>query len=203
HGWQHDGIDYVVKSRVAGLGLFALAGSITMESHGKLTPRGLQPERFEGRKRNNPTETALFDRAAGLLRLAGHERTKELALPPDTQDLASVWYQLAWQQEAEFSLWICNGRSVVERHFSVRGEENYASRVGNLRVLHLESPAAPGEDAYEVWLALDHHRLPVRIRQTNRKGETYEQQVKDLQYPGVHLAEAAAQAPAAGLRAPD
>ncbi|MBL8473620.1 MAG: DUF3108 domain-containing protein [Rhodocyclaceae bacterium] len=196
HGWQHDGTDYVVKSRVAGLGLFALAGSITLESRGKLTSRGLQPEHFEGRKRRNPTETVQFDRSAGLLRLSGRDQTRELELPPDTQDLASVWYQLGWQHESEFSLWVCNGRSLTQRRFRSAGEENFDSRVGPLRVLHLVSDAAPGEDAYDVWLALAHHRLPVRIRQTNRKGEVYDQQIKEMQYPGTHLAEAPGERPA-------
>jgi hypothetical protein len=49
-----------------------------------------------------------------------------------------------------------------------------------LRTWHLKTPALPGEQAMELWLAPDHNNLPLRIRFTDRKGEVYEQNVVEI-----------------------
>ena len=46
-----------------------------------------------------------------------------------------------------------------------------------IRTLHLR---AMTDSVTEIWLALDHHRLPVKIRYTDKKGDIFEQVATEI-----------------------
>ena len=57
------------------------------------------------------------------------------------------------------------------------GEEDIDTPAGRFRTLHLR---AAGETLTEIWLALDHQRLPVKIRFTDKKGDSYSQVLSEF-----------------------
>ena len=57
------------------------------------------------------------------------------------------------------------------------GEEDIDTPAGHFRTLHLR---AMTDSVTEIWLALDHHRLPVKIRFTDKKGDVFEQIATEL-----------------------
>ena len=60
------------------------------------------------------------------------------------------------------------------------GEEEIDTPAGRFRTLHLR---AMTDSVTEIWLALDHHRLPVKIRFTDKKGDVFEQIATELGSP--------------------
>jgi hypothetical protein len=57
------------------------------------------------------------------------------------------------------------------------GEEEIDIPAGHFRALHLRTV---GDTVTEIWIALDHHRLPVKIRYTDKKGDVFEQVATEL-----------------------
>jgi hypothetical protein len=60
------------------------------------------------------------------------------------------------------------------------GEEEIETPAGRFRTLHLR---AMTDNVTEVWIALDHDRLPVKIRFTDKKGDSFEQVATELGSP--------------------
>ena len=58
------------------------------------------------------------------------------------------------------------------------GEEVIETPAGRFRTLHLR---AMTDNVTEIWIALDRERLPVKIRFTDKKGESFEQVATDIE----------------------
>ncbi|MBS3916855.1 MAG: DUF3108 domain-containing protein, partial [Sulfuritalea sp.] len=57
------------------------------------------------------------------------------------------------------------------------------------RTWHMKTPALPGEQAMELWLASDYRNLPVRIRFVDRKGDVFDQNAVEMVIDGMALTE--------------
>jgi hypothetical protein len=99
-----------------------------------------------------------------------------------TQDILSLNYQLAYLGGlAEGSvIGVVTGRKYERYAVDSLGEEEIETPAGRFRTLHLR---AMTDKTTEVWIALDRQRLPVRIRFTDKKGESFEQVATEIGSP--------------------
>ena len=99
-----------------------------------------------------------------------------------TQDILSLNYQLAYLGKlAEGStIGVVTGKKYERYTLDSLGEEEIEVPAGRFRTLHLR---ALTDNTTEIWIALDRQRLPVKIRFTDKKGESFEQVATELGSP--------------------
>ncbi len=183
HEWRHDGVHYSLRSVVETVGIAALFKSVKVVqiSHGEMTPHGLKPDEFQ-LDRGKGSEGARFDWAAGTV--TNGQRIDPL--PQGTQDMLSIYYQLALVQPKSGSLDmpIATGRKLEHYHFEVLGEKVLATSEGDQQTVHLK--VKTGSDTMELWLAPQLGPLPLRIRIVNKNGDVYDQRAKLGANPASH-----------------
>ena len=181
HRWKFsaDG-SYRLQSRIETRGLAALFKPLRQEheSRGQMGPAGLQPIHFSVLRNGQPRgEDADFDWPAGevLLERDGSRHP----LHPGSQDVLSLNYQLAYLSRLEegIRIGVVTGKKYEHYALDAMGEEDIDTPAGRFRTLHLR---AAGETLTEIWLALDHQRLPVKIRFTDKKGDSYSQVLSEF-----------------------
>ena len=181
HRWKFsaDG-SYRLQSRIETSGLAALFKPLRQEheSRGQMGPAGLQPIHFSVLRNGQPRgEDADFDWPAGevLLERDGSRHP----LRPGSQDVLSLNYQLAYLSRLEegIRIGVVTGKKYEHYALDALGEEDIDTPAGRFRTLHLR---AAGETLTEIWLALDHQRLPVKIRFTDKKGDSYSQVLSEF-----------------------
>lgn len=142
---------------------------MVMESRGKLTADGLQPERFSVLRNGvESSEKAAFDWSQMLIRVGnGAPQT----MRHGTQDLLSFNYQLGFMSHPEVGndLPLTTGKKYGVYRLEVLGDEEIEIPPGRMRTLHLR---APGVNTTELWLAYDYLLLPVKIRYVDNKGDS-------------------------------
>ena len=166
---------YRLSSRSETSGLASLFRPVRFESEssGRLVAEGLQPTAYRTRKNSRDNgENADFDWSTVTVTLQRDGRS--VAMLPGTQDLLSFPFQLAYlvPTEGTGTLGVVTGRNYEAQRLETLGEEWLETPAGRFRCLHLR---AQGANLTEVWLALDRERLPVKIRFTDKKGESYVQ----------------------------
>lgn len=151
---------------------------IENESRGRLVAGGLRPDSFRTlRNGRETTENADFDWTTGSVRLARDGSVQAVAR--GTQDLLSLNYQLAWlgRLEEGSGIGVVTGKKYAFYALDSLGEETLETPAGTFRTLHLR---AMTDSVTEVWIALDRQRLPVKIRFTDKKGESFLQIATDI-----------------------
>ncbi len=154
---------------------------ITTESAGRLVAGGLQPARYRSLKNGkDANENADFDWVAGEVHLSRDGSVRPIA--PGTQDILSLNYQLAYMGSlAEGAVvGVVTGKKYERYQMDSLGEEAIELPAGHFRTLHLR---ALTDNMTEVWIALDHNRLPVKIRFTDKKGDSFVQVATELGSP--------------------
>lgn len=175
HRWAVGGGRYQFQSITETTGLAALLRPVRLEteSRGSIGPRGLVPEEYRVEKNGQPSEeSASFDWEREQVKIAGRELDEPLR--PGSQDLLSLHYQLAYLPDLSngAAFWVATGKKYEQFNFDALGEEVIQLPAGSFRTLHLQSLTG---SRTELWLALDHLLLPVKIRHTDKKGEVFEQ----------------------------
>lgn len=176
--WAFEGERYQLASRSVTTGLADLVRPQhrTYLSQGALTPEGLRPERFtmsRNRGRGLEEARAVFDWSDGQVSLGASGAPTVQRLPPGTQDIVSIIYQLALDPPASGRVHfaVTNGRRIDTYAFDVRPEETIETPLGTLRTLPVHQVRRPGAESVDVWLASEYRYLPVRIRFIGRDGE--------------------------------
>lgn len=184
HRWEfaEDG-SYRLNGVTETSGLAALIKPVRLEveSRGRLVAGGLQPESFRSLKNGQETrERADFDWSSREVRLARDNSVRPVA--PGSQDLLSLNYQLAYLPKIEegASIGVVTGKKYERYALDSLGEEEIEVPAGRFRTLHLR---AMTDNTTEIWIALDRGRLPVKIRFTDKKGESFEQVATELGIP--------------------
>nr|MBL8412015.1 DUF3108 domain-containing protein [Dechloromonas sp.] len=184
HRWEfaEDG-SYRLHGVTETSGLAALIKPVRLEveSRGRLVAGGLQPETFRSLKNGQETrESADFDWSSREVRLARDNSVRPIA--PGSQDLLSLNYQLAYLAKIEegASIGVVTGKKYERYALDSLGEEEIEVPAGRFRTLHLR---AMTDNTTEIWIALDRGRLPVKIRFTDKKGDSYEQVATELGIP--------------------
>ncbi|WP_265948010.1 DUF3108 domain-containing protein [Dechloromonas sp. A34] len=168
-------------TETSGLAALLRPARLEQESSGRLVAGGLQPERFRSLKNGkDANENADFDWASREVRLSRDGSLRPIA--PGAQDILSLTYQLAYLGKlAEgSSLGVVTGKKYERYELDSLGEEEIEVPAGRFRTLHLR---AMTDNVTEIWIALDRARLPVKIRFTDKKGESFEQVATELGMP--------------------
>lgn len=153
--------------------------SVFWESQGKITESGLQPHRFMERKSiKGVTALGELDWQAKVITLGGLHRFE---LPPGTQDLLSLFYQLGYPGAGEVGILpIVTGKRIEGYRFELLGVEDLALPFGQTwRTQHIRARYGQNE-VTEVWIALEQFGLPVQIRIVDRKGVVYYLQATEV-----------------------
>lgn len=184
HRWEfnEDG-SYTLTGVTETTGLAGLIKPLRHEviSRGHMAPGGLQPETFRTLKNGkDTTENADFDWSTAEVRLARDGSVRSIA--PGTQDLLSLNYQLAFfaRPENGSSIGVVTGKKYERYELDSLGEEEIDTPAGHFRTLHLR---AMTDNITEIWIALDRQRLPVKIRFTDKKGDSFEQVATEIGSP--------------------
>lgn len=184
HSWEftEDG-RYRLTGMTETSGLVALFKPLVFEneSSGKLVAGGLQPETYRTRKNGkDANENADFDWSTAEVRLSRSGATQPVS--PGAQDILSLNYQLAYLRHPEggATVGVVTGKKYDRFALDSLGEEEIDIPAGHFRTLHLR---AMGDTVTEIWIALDRHRLPVKIRYTDKKGDIFEQVATEIGSP--------------------
>lgn len=168
--WEFADGRYRLRSVIETTGLVRLLRTvfIEMESVGRYSEAGLQPEVFAIRRdTRKPRERALFDWETMRIKVGNRG---DQVLDPGAQDLLSLYYQLGFLElpmGGHASLPVATGKKYSTYRLEVLGEEEIEVPLGVLRTLHVR---APGDNVTEFWLAYDYRKLPVKIRHLDSDG---------------------------------
>jgi len=170
---------YRIVSESVPVGALALFQKpATAESNGRVTPEGLQPERFAGRRIGSGQVRAEFDWQGERLSISRDSRTETVGLPAGTQDRLSIMYQFMFQQldgREWLDLAMTDGRRLAHYRYSVTPGVEIDTPLGRMATLHLVKQADQDGGGTEIWLARDRHFLPVRMVVRESNGTRYEQ----------------------------
>jgi hypothetical protein len=178
--WEFDAGRYRLISSVETTGLAWLLRSvdIEMESIGRISGEGLQPEAFGiMRSGRRARERALFDWEAMKVRVSDES---DHALDPGAQDLLSFYYQLGFLDIAPGrtgSLPLATGKKYDIYRLENLGDETIEIPLGVLATRHLRTP---GENATEIWLSYEYRLLPVKIRHIDNDGSAFVQVATEI-----------------------
>lgn len=170
---------YVLKSEVEAKGWASLfLGKLKQQSEGMVTERGLKPSQYFYQYGDNTdkTQRASFDWQAGKLTMQNGKKIKTAPLVEGAQDFLSFMYQFMFVPPLEqMQLSIANGKKLGTYDYGFEGEETLSTKMGELRTVHIFRSRADSDEKTELWLALDYHYLPVKVRQTEKDGSVIEQ----------------------------
>ncbi len=148
-----------------------ISGSIEQHSEGLVTPKGLQPVTFQQKTTGSKRQLANFDWTTNRVTLDTGKRTDVLDLPPGTQDFLSFMYQFMFIPPLDdMRLNIVTGKKLKTYLYEFEGEESLPTKMGALHTVHIARTTNDGDEKTELWLAVDHRHLPVRIRKTDKDG---------------------------------
>lgn len=151
--------------------LLFISGSIEQSSEGLVTASGLQPLTFRQKTTGGKPQTANFDWSASKVKLDTGKRVDDLDLPPGTQDFISFMYQFMFVPPLQdMRINMITGKKLRTYLYEFEGEETLNTKMGPLRTVHIGRSTGDGEEKTELWLAMDHRHLPVRIRKTEKDG---------------------------------
>ena len=172
---------YILTSITEATGIFSFvkSGKLVQTSQGKLGARGLEPVAYtiQRGQTDSTTETAQFDRTTHMLLINSGDNKRNVPLPEQAQDLLSFIYQLAVTapQSGVVRMNITNARKLDQYDYQVIGEEILETPLGTLKTLRLSKVRTPNEDGVDIWLGVDYHYLPVKVKLTDKHGDSVEQ----------------------------
>ena len=173
------GYRIISESQAVGLLATFVREPLRMVSSGQLIASGLRPLRFESKRGDDdPRQVrAAFEWEAGQLAITQRGKTETLTLPPATQDPLSSMYQFMFLEPEKlqrFELSITNGRKLDHYLYAVRAGVEIETPLGRMTTVHLVKQHRPDETGGEVWLAPQHHYLPVKVVILEENGSRFE-----------------------------
>jgi hypothetical protein len=172
--WKRKGERYEISGSAEASGFFTLflEGRITQESSGTVTPEGLRPERFSERRGDTPEEGLAFDWDSRTVEFRRGSTNRKGVLTDSTVDWLSMIFQLAHMPPAQDGtlIRVYTQRRMHEYRLMVVGQEELDLPFGRATTLHLRHEGAKPEEAVDVWLGVDQHYLPVKLRYPVARG---------------------------------
>ena len=166
--WDRDGESYSIRGEAEAEGFFTLflEGRIVQESRGTVTASGLRPERFSENKPGGPAEGLEFDWGGGQVTLDRNGEKKTTPLAANTVDWLSMIFQLAHlpPKAESVELQVFTQRRMYSFRLAVLGIEEIEIPLGRVRALHLRHADESRKETVDVWLGVDQHYLPVKLR---------------------------------------
>lgn len=167
--WDREGDSYRVRAEAEAEGFFTLflEGRIVQETRGTVTSAGLRPERFSERKPGGAPEGLEFDWPGKTITFDRNGERRTTPLDDNTVDWLSMIFQLAHlpPRAESFTLQVFTQRRMYRFHLNVLGAEEIEIPIGRVRALHLRHAAPDNpKEVVDVWLGIDQHYLPVKLR---------------------------------------
>jgi hypothetical protein len=170
--WQRDGDHYRITGEGAADGFFSmfLDGRMLQESEGTVTRSGLKPVRFVEKKPNTQDEGLEFDWPDHRVTYEwGDNHRKQDKLADNSVDWLSMIFQLAHmppsQGARDMKISVLTQRKLYHFDLQVIGAEDIVIPLGHVRALHLRHVDAENpKEVIDVWLGVDQHYLPVKLR---------------------------------------
>lgn len=171
YNWSRDGESYRITGEAEAIGFFTLflEGRILQEARGTVTPQGLRPQSFTERKPSMPAEGLEFDWDGRKVTFDRHNEKKTEPLADNVVDWLSMLFQMAAapppNASDDYELRVLTQRKYYRFHLKVLGEEEIEIPLGKVRTLHLRHvDAKDANEIVDVWLGIDQHYLPVKLR---------------------------------------
>ena len=194
-----------MSTETAGLAALIKPVRVTQESQGDVTPEGLKPRHFFTARDGRRQDWADFDWGGDALAGIPDGDTAQVsyakgdaAVARGAQDFLSLFFQFAWLPGfplmPSYTLTVATGKKISEQLIVVQGEETVELPAGTFRTLHVKTEDS---EPIELWLALDYHALPVKMRYTDRRGDRYDQLAVDIRSGDVAPAPPASASPPA------
>lgn len=179
--WEIRDGGYRLSSRTETTGVLAMIKHYTVEteSRGRVGTAGLRPDYFSNRRNGEESnETASFDWSQMRLKLG--TKPDSLPLEAGSQDVLSFNYQFGFlrQLPARGEMWVATGKKYERYVYEIVGDEALATPAGSFHTVHIK---VPGERTTELWLATEHHLLPVKMRFIDKNGDVYDQLASEFQ----------------------
>lgn len=177
---------YKVESVTKGIGVYALFGERSLTSIGEVTAHGLKPSRFELHQGDNAKKSLLadFDWVKQSLTMSIKGKVKEAPLAPGTQDLASYAYQFMFLPallKDAITVTLTTGKKLNQYQYKINPDLEVIEGAGvQYKTLHLAQPEQDKPETKELWLAAEHHYVPVRILMIDDNGQKLEQTLTEL-----------------------
>jgi hypothetical protein len=166
--WEREGDNYRIRGEAQAEGFFTLflEGQILQESRGTVGPTGLKPERFSETKPNAAEEGLTFDWPGRKVTFERKGESRTTPLTDNTVDWLSMIFQLAHMPPASGAteLQVFTQRRMYKFKLQVLGIEQIDIPLGRVRALHLRHEDPSRSEAVDVWLGVDQHYLPVKMR---------------------------------------
>lgn len=185
---EHDGKQYTVvsESRTVGVAAFFYKLDIRRESKGLVLRNGLRPLSFIEDRSRKPLRRATFDWDAMKITLGEGDTSQTLELPANTFDQTSFAYAFAFDAPSDESVavYLTDGRRLADYNYKLIGRESVKTPMGDMATLHYQKVRAPDDKrGFEIWLAVDHHHIPVKIRYVEKNGTIIDSTVTGISYP--------------------
>lgn len=190
HQWHHDGKRYQLSAVTETIGLAALFNSVKVSqvSEGSFRQGEMKPDSYRGDKGDGEVQSASFDWSAGQVTLGNGQAAP---LSEGAEDVLSMLYQLmqAAQRGEGFVMPVATGRKVERYAFEWLGEDALDIKAGSFHAWHVRIVAVSDQgkaaaDTMDIWLGREVAGLPIRIRQTDRKGGVTDLVADDIDYEG-------------------
>lgn len=189
--WASDGRTYQLQLE----GKAAFISMFRRTSVGRLGPTGLQPERFSEKRFNRSEQATHFRKDKGTISFANNK--PDAPLLSGAQDQLSMMLQLAGivggnatkkQVQRSVQLQVAGTDEADTWVFSVEGMETIMLPAGTTTALHLlRAPRKEFDRRVELWLAPTLGYMPVRFKQTEQNGDTFDLLLRS---PDVRMPEA-------------
>jgi len=184
---EHDGKQYSVisESKTVGLAAFFYKMDMRRESRGLITRSGLRPLHFEEERARKPKRAADFDWDAKLIKLTDGETVNTVELPDNTYDQTSFSYAFAFRPPDDElpPVHLTDGRRLSDYKYKRVGKEKIKTSIGELETVRFQKVREDDDKrGFEVWLAVEHHYLPVQIRFTEKDGKVFNSVVTAISY---------------------
>ena len=182
--FRQDGGRYSIESVMTGIGAYGLFGKRRLFSEGEVTADGLRPGHFEQQQGSSAKKaiSADFDWAGKTLAMKAKGQSTTEPLEAGLQDMASYAWQFMFVPPAgeEVSLPVTTGRKQrLYRYRVAERDDLVETAAGKFRTVHLVNARESGEEK-ELWLGIEAHYLPVRIRMQDEGGFKLEQVLTSL-----------------------
>jgi hypothetical protein len=166
--WTRDGDRYRITSEAQAVGFFTLflEGRIWQETEGAVTPAGLRPDRFLEHRPNAEDEGLEFDWTYDYVVLSHGGERSTAPITANSVDWLSMIFQLAAAPPASesFDLQVFTQRKLYKFHLRSLGIEEIDVPIGRLRARHLQHVDKESGEIVDVWVGIDQHNLPVKLR---------------------------------------
>jgi len=184
---EHNGKQYSVisESKTVGIAAFLYKMNIRRVSRGLITKNGLRPLHFEEDRTRKPKRAADFDWEAKLIKLTDGDNVETVPLPDNTFDQTSFAYAFSFRPPSEeiLPVHLTDGRWLSDYKYKFIGREKLKTPLGDLETVHFQKvQEADDKRGFDVWLAIEHHYLPVRIRFVEKNGTALDSTITAISY---------------------